>query len=93
LRQGHRQYQRLGRAVPLSYLQAEGAALAHLGRYADARTTYFQALESQPEDGRTLFLLGRLAQQLGDSASGCAFFQRGAVAGYAYAEQAAAQCR
>ena len=89
LRQGHRQYQRLGRAVPLAYLQAEGAALAHLGRYADARTTYFQALESQPNDGRTLFLLGRLAQQMGDSASGCAFFQRGAVAGYAYAVKAA----
>jgi hypothetical protein len=92
LRQGHRQYQRLGRAVPLTYLQAEGAALAHLGRYADARTTYFQALESQPNDGRTLFLLGRLAQQMGDSASGCAFFQRGAVAGYAYAVKAAQAC-
>ena len=92
LRQGHRQYQRLGRAVPLPYLQAEGAALTHLGRYADARATYFQALESQPEDGRTLFLLGRLAQQMGDSASGCAFFQRGAVAGYAYAEKAAQEC-
>ena len=93
LRQGHRQYQRLGRTVPLPYLQAEGAALAHLGRYTEARTTYFQALEGQPEDGRTLFLLGRLAQQVGDSASGCAFFQRGAVAGYAYAVQAASACR
>lgn len=92
LRRGHRQYQRLGRAVPLPYLQAEGAALAHLGRYAEARTTYFQALASQPEDGRTLFLLGRLAQQVGDSASGCAFFQRGAVAGYSYAAKAAQKC-
>ena len=92
LRHGRRQYQRLGRAVPLAYLQAEGAALTHLGRYADARTTYFQALESQPNDGRTLFLLGRLAQQMGDSASGCAFFQRGAVAGYAYAVKAAQAC-
>ncbi|MFD1870947.1 J domain-containing protein [Hymenobacter bucti] len=92
LHQGRRQYQRLGRAVPLAYLQAEGAALAHLGRYADARTAYFQALESQPADGRTLFLLGRLAQQMGDSASGCSFFQRGAVAGYAYAVKAAQQC-
>jgi tetratricopeptide (TPR) repeat protein len=92
LRQGHRQYQRLGRAVPLPYLQAEGAALAHLGRYADARTAYFQALENQPNDGRTLFLLGRLAQQMGDSASGCAFFQRGAAAGYAYAVKAAQAC-
>jgi tetratricopeptide (TPR) repeat protein len=93
LRQGHRQYQRLGRAVPLAYLQAEGAALAHLGHYADARTAYLQALERQPEDGRTLFLLGRLAQQMGDSASGCAFFQRGAVAGYSYAEKAVQGCK
>jgi hypothetical protein len=92
LQRGHLQYQRLGRAVPLPYLQAEGAALAHLGRYPDARAMYFLALQSQPEDGRTLFLLGRLAQQLGDSASGCAFFQRGAVAGYSYAAVAAEKC-
>jgi tetratricopeptide (TPR) repeat protein len=92
LHQGHRQYQRLGRMVPLSYLQAEGAALTHLGRYTEARTTYFQALESRPEDGRTLFLLGRLAQQMGDSATGCAFFQRGAAAGYPYATKAAEKC-
>lgn len=92
LQRGHLQYQRLGRAVPLPYLQAEGAALAHLGRYPDARATYFLALESQPEDGRTLFLLGRLAQQLGDSASGCEFFRRGALAGYSYAAVAAEKC-
>ncbi|RZL00468.1 MAG: hypothetical protein EOO62_23940 [Hymenobacter sp.] len=93
LQHGHQRYQRIGRAVPLNYLQAEGAALAHLGRYADARTTYFQALESQPEDGRTLFLLGRLAQQMGDSASGCGFFRRGARQRYSYAVAAAEKCR
>jgi cytochrome c-type biogenesis protein CcmH/NrfG len=53
---------------------------------------YFEALATQPEDGRTLFLLGRLAQQAGDSASGCEFFRRGAAAGYSYAVRAAEQC-
>jgi Flp pilus assembly protein TadD len=93
LHHGHQQYAHRGRAVPLGYLQAEGAALAHLARYDEARRVYFQALESQPEDGRTLFLLGRLAQQMGDPADGCAFFQRGAKAGYSYAVVAAEQCR
>ena len=93
LRRGHAQLRRAGRAVPLAYLQAEGAALAHLARYDEARAVYFQALEAAPEDGRTLFLLGRLAQQAGDSASSCEFFRRGAMAGYSYAERAAAQCR
>ena len=92
LRRGHQQYTRRGQAVPLGYLQAEGAALAHLARYKEARSVYFQALESQPEDGRTLFLLGRLAQQLRDQASACAFFQRGAKAGYSYAVVAAEKC-
>ncbi|RZK21403.1 MAG: hypothetical protein EOO56_11395, partial [Hymenobacter sp.] len=90
---GHQQYQRLGRALPLNYLQAEGAAQANMGHYLDARAIYFQALESQPEDGRTLFLLGRLAQQMGDSATGCAFFKRGANQRYSYAVAEAAKCR
>ena len=93
LHHGHQQYARRSRPVPLGYLQAEGAALAHLARYDEARRVYYQALESQPEDGRTLFLLGRLAQQMGDPADGCAFFQRGAKAGYSYAVAAAEQCR
>lgn len=92
LHQGHQQYARRHRPVPLNYLQAEGAALTHLARYDEARTVYFQALETQPEDGQTLFLLGRLAQQMGDQVSGCAFFQRGAKAGYSYAVVAAEKC-
>jgi curved DNA-binding protein CbpA len=92
LQQGHQQYQRGGRPVPLPYLQAEGAALTRLGQFDKARTVYFQALESQPEDGRTLFLLGRLAQQQGDFASACEFFNRGARTGYSYAEVAARGC-
>ncbi len=93
LRRGHTQLKRAGRLVPLAYLQTEGAALAHLSRYTEARAIYFQALKLQSEDGRTLFLLGRLAQQTGDSASACEFFRRGAVAGYSYAEKAAERCR
>ena len=93
LRRGHRQYQRQGRPLPLAYLQAEGAALTHLARYAEARTVYEEALLTQPRDGRTLFLLGRLAQQAGDSVSGCEFFRRGAAAGYSYATAAAAGCQ
>lgn len=92
LHRGHQQYARRGQAVPLAYLQAEGAALTYLARYDEARRVYYQALESQPEDGRTLYLLGRLAQQMGQPAQGCAFFQRGARAGYSYAVVAAEKC-
>ncbi len=92
LRHGRYQLQRVGRSVPLPYLQAEGAALTHLARYNEARLVYFQALRAQPNDGRTLFLLGRLSQQAGDSVSGCEFFRRGAIAGYSYAKAAAAIC-
>ena len=93
LRHGHRQYQRRGRPLPLAYLQAEGAALTHLARYAEAIGVYQQALLTQPQDGRTLYLLGRLAQKAGDPASSCEFFRRGAAAGYSYAIVAAAGCR
>ena len=92
LRQGRYQLQRAGCPVPLPYLQAEGAALTRLARFDDARLVYLQALRTEPTDGRTLFLLGRLAQQAGDSASACEFFHRGATAGYSYAKVAAAGC-
>ncbi len=93
LQAGRRRYDRAARPVPLAYLQAEGAALAHFGRYAEAQAAYERALAAHPsDDGRTLFLLGRLAQQRGDSALGCAFFRRGAARGYGYAVAAAAAC-
>ncbi|MGI4869687.1 MAG: DnaJ domain-containing protein [Janthinobacterium lividum] len=93
LHQGHRQYAQAALAVPVNFLQAEGAALVRLGRYPEARAVYELALTADAQDGRTLFLLGRLAQQAGDSASGCAFFRRGAAAGYSYAVEAAQKCR
>ncbi|NML65675.1 J domain-containing protein [Hymenobacter sp. RP-2-7] len=93
LQRGHQQYQAANRPVPLPYLQAEGAALVRLGRYPEARAVYEQALGRNVGDGRTLYLLGRLAQQTADSVSACEFFRRGAAAGYGYAAQAAAECR
>jgi tetratricopeptide (TPR) repeat protein len=93
LQRGRRQYQAAARTVPLPYLQAEGAALVRLGRYTEARAVYEQALGRNVGDGRTLYLLGRLAQQSADSVSACEFFRRGAAAGYGYAAQAAAECR
>ncbi|MGI4834466.1 MAG: DnaJ domain-containing protein [Janthinobacterium lividum] len=92
LQRGHRQYAATAHLVPLPYLQAEGAALVHLSRYPEARAVYEQALERNVGDGRTLYLLGRLAQQTADSVSACEFFRRGAAAGYGYAAQAVADC-
>lgn len=93
LRHGHRQLAAARLPVPLATLQAEGAALAHLAHYPEARRVYQQALTRDSANGRTLFLLGRLAQQTGDSAVACGYFRLGAAAGYGYAVQAAAQCR
>lgn len=92
LQHGRRTEERAGRRPPPPALLAEGAALAHLGRYAEALARYDSALAARPADGRTLFLLGRLAQQRGDSAGACRFFRRGAVSGYSYAVAAAARC-
>ena len=92
LRHGRLQYQAATRPVPLSYLQAEGAALTHLHRYPEAQAVYELALGRNPADGRTLFLLGRLAQQTADSARACDYFRRGAETGYPYAVEAAATC-
>lgn len=65
-------------------VQLRGLALATLGRYDDARTAYEAALLARPRDGQTHFLLGRLAQHLGDSTAACEFFRRALALGYAY---------
>lgn len=93
LRRAHRQVQQTGQPVPLDLLQAEGAALTRLARYAEALALYQQALTADPANGLTLFLLGRLAQQAGDPAGACQFFQRGAAAGYDRAATEAARCQ
>ncbi len=80
-----------GQAPPWRAVQLRGLALAALGRYADARTAYETALLARPRDGQTHFLLGRLAQHLGDSAAACEFFRRALALGYAYAAPACKQ--
>ena len=80
-------------AAPWHYVQVRGVALTALGRYADARADYFQVLQARPRDGRTHFLLGRLAAHTGDSAAACEFYRRALGLGYEYARTAREVCR
>ena len=84
---------RAGRASPpWHYVQVRGVARAALGQYAAARADYFRVLQAHPRDGRTHFLLGRLATQTGDSAAACEFYRRAVALGYDYARAAQAGC-
>jgi curved DNA-binding protein CbpA/Tfp pilus assembly protein PilF len=69
-------------------VQLRAAALAHLGRYEEARRDYGAVLAAWPTSGRTNFLLGRLAQREGNGAAACEFFRRALDLGYEYATQA-----
>ena len=83
-----------GQPVLWRYVQLRGAALAHLGRLAEARRDYDAVLAAWPRSGRTCFLLGRLAQQEGNPAAACAFFRRALALNYAYAAATgAAECQ
>ena len=93
LSRGLRQRQRAGAATSWRYVQVRGVALVALGRYAEARADYFRVLQAHPRDGRTHFLLGRLAQQTGDSASACKFYRRAVELGYTFARTAQQACR
>ncbi|MFC7666544.1 DnaJ domain-containing protein [Hymenobacter humi] len=93
LTQGLAQRQRAGAAVPWRYLQVRGLALTALGRYPEARADYFQVLQANPNDGRTHFLLGRLAAHTRDTAAACEFYRRALVLGYEYARKAEATCK
>lgn len=86
-----RRAQAAAQPLPWRAVQLRGLALATLGRYASARTAYEAALLARPRDGQTHFLLGRLAQHLGDSAAACEFFRRALALGYAYAGPASKQ--
>ncbi|UPL49135.1 J domain-containing protein [Hymenobacter sublimis] len=55
-----------------------------------ARADYWQVLASYPNQGQVYFLLGRIAQQEGNTAEACEFFRRAVVQGYRFAEQARA---
>ena len=90
---GLAQRQRAGRPLPWHYVQLRGVARTALQRYTEARTDYFEVIRANPTDGRTHFLLGKLAAHTGDYTAACEFYRRAVVLGYMYAETAAAGCR
>ena len=79
--------------TPWHYVQLRGVALAALGRYAEARADYFHVIRARPRDGRTHFLLGRLAAHTGDSTAACEFYRRAVRLGYQYARKAEQTCK
>ena len=93
LNQGIAQRQRNQAPTPWHYLQVRGVALTSLGNYEAARATYFQVLQAHPRDGRTHFLLGRLAAHTHDPAAACEFYRRAVALGYEYARPAAEACK
>ena len=93
LNRGLVQRQHAGGGLPWHYVQVRGLALTALNRYADARADYFQVLQAHPDDGRTHFLLGKLAAHTGDSTAACEFYRRALRLGYEYARTAGAACR
>nr|WP_235727069.1 J domain-containing protein [Hymenobacter siberiensis] len=90
---GLSQYQRAGRKAPWHYTQLRGVAFAALARYPEARSDYFRVLQANPTDGRTHFLLGKLAAHTNDSTAACEFYRRALQLGYEYARTAKAACR
>ena len=90
---GLAQQRRAAAPTPWPYVQLRGLALAAQGRYAEARTDYFNTLRANPKDGRTHFLLGRLAASTGDSTAACEFYRRALRLGYEYARAAEQECR
>ncbi|WP_201987079.1 J domain-containing protein [Hymenobacter rubidus] len=89
---GLAQRRRAAAPTPWHYVQLRGLAFATLGRYADARADYFTVLRANPRDGRTHFLLGRLAARTGDSTAACEFYRRAVDLGYEYARTAQEAC-
>ncbi len=90
---GLAQRARAGQPPAWHYMQLRGVARTALQRYAEARTDYFEVIRANPTDGRTHFLLGKLAAHTGDSTAACEFYRRAVALGYAYAREAAAGCR
>jgi tetratricopeptide (TPR) repeat protein len=92
LNRGLAQRQRAGAPVLWHYVQVRGLALSALARYDDARSDYFEVLQARPKDGRTHYLLGRLAARTGDTLSACEFYRRSLLLGYEYARTAELGC-
>ena len=93
LSRGLAQRRRAGRPLPWHYMQLRGVALTTLGHYPEARADYLRVLQARPQDGRTHFLLGRLAAHTGDSAAACEFYRRAVALGYEYARPAQEGCK
>jgi curved DNA-binding protein CbpA/Tfp pilus assembly protein PilF len=89
---GLEQRQRTGQAPAWRYVQLRGLAYTSLGQYAEARADYFRVIRAKPTDGRTHFLLGRLAARTGDSTAACEFYSRAVRLGYDYARTAQRSC-
>ncbi|WP_426058444.1 J domain-containing protein [Hymenobacter sp. B1770] len=92
LSHGLAQRQRAGAPVLWHYVQVRGLALTALARFDDARTDYFKVLQARPKDGRTHYLLGRLAARTGDTLSACEFYRRSLLLGYEYARTSESSC-
>ncbi|WP_241936703.1 J domain-containing protein [Hymenobacter cyanobacteriorum] len=90
---GLAQRQRAGRGQLWHYVQLRGVARTALQRYDAARNDYFEVIRANPKDGRTHFLLGKLAAHTGDSTAACEFYRRAVALGYAYAREAQSRCK
>ncbi len=90
---GLAQRRRAGRGLPGHYVQLRGLARTALQRYNEARNDYFEVIRANPTDGRTHFLLGKLAAHTGDSTAACEFYRRAVALGYEYAREAEKGCR
>ncbi|MDB5236671.1 MAG: hypothetical protein JWR44_3664 [Hymenobacter sp.] len=93
LTNGLAQCRRAAVPTPWHFVQVRGLALTAVARFDDARADYFHVLQARPKDGRTHFLLGRLAAQTGDSTAACEFYRQAMLLGYEYARTAQAGCK
>ena len=90
---GLAQRQRTGQRRPWHYVQLRGVARTAQQRYAEARDDYFEVIRANPTDGRTHFLLGKLAARTGDTTAACEFYRRALALGYAFAREARDGCK
>lgn len=90
---GLAQRRRAGQVQPWHYVQLRGLARTALQRYDEARNDYFEVIRAKPQDGRTHFLLGKLAAHTGDSTAACEFYRRAVALGYEFAREAQASCK
>ncbi|UOQ73412.1 J domain-containing protein [Hymenobacter cellulosilyticus] len=88
---GIRQRTAAGQVTSSKYLTYRGLAHYKLRDFGAARADYREVLVQNPKNGQVHFLLGRLAQQEGNSAAACEFFRRAIQLGYLYAGEALQQ--